>query len=461
MSKSPLSLVSRCRPSPPSPPRRAPMSTANVPKASESRILAALAGMSLTDTAVETSEPRPVHPFFRPTTTPAAKPRATAPPLKSATSLPAPVKKSSLTRVSPPKAPATPTAAELAAAELPVYDYKTINPAPQMRFTRNEADANKWVAELDQKGPLSVDFEWVVVYRKGGVRPISLVQVADARSILVIQLRTSNSSMARFPLELQRLLENPTVLKSGANILADAKKLFKDYGVMMAGLVELGALARRADPASTDAKVWGNGKRIVALAKLVERYLHQRLRKDNDVRVSNWEDPALQRNEAQLEYAANDAYCGLQVYNQLIALAKANDITLDPTSTATRVHHASLVPPPLASEASSHETLPPVPSMLLTPAMESAGVAPQHLRAYRHWALGHRDIDTMCVELAIRPEAGALARGTVVTYVVSAIKHWPSLAYDLGKLRVLIQTDLKSWERHFEWVANVAPEDFK
>jgi hypothetical protein len=99
--------------------------------------------------------------------------------------------------------------------------------------------------------------------------------------------------------------------------------------------------------------------------------------------------------------------------------------------------------------------------MLLTPAMESAGVAPQHLRAYRHWALGHRDIDTMCVELAIRPEAGALARGTVVTYVVSAIKHWPSLAYDLGKLRVLIQTDLKSWERHFEWVANVAPEDFK
>lgn len=37
---------------------------------------------------------------------------------------------------------------------------------------------------------------------------------------------------------------------------------------MMAGLVELGALARRVDPASTDAKVWGNGKRIVALAKV-------------------------------------------------------------------------------------------------------------------------------------------------------------------------------------------------
>jgi hypothetical protein len=36
-----------------------------------------------------------------------------------------------------------------------VYDYKTINPAPQMRFTRNEADANKWVAELDQKGYVS------------------------------------------------------------------------------------------------------------------------------------------------------------------------------------------------------------------------------------------------------------------------------------------------------------------
>jgi hypothetical protein len=94
--------------------------------------------------------------------------------------------------------------------------------------------------------------------------------------------------------------------------------------------------------------------------------------------------------------------------------------------------------------------------IVLTPAMESAGVSAQNLRAYRHWALGGRDIDTMCAELALRPSVtGVLARGTVVSYVVTAVRKWPALAYDLGALRLLIQTDLKSWERHYEWVVRV------
>lgn len=46
----------------------------------------------------------------------------------------------------------------------------------------------------------------------------------------------------------------------------DAKKLFKDYGVMMANVVELGALARQADPPCNT--IFGAGKRIVALAKV-------------------------------------------------------------------------------------------------------------------------------------------------------------------------------------------------
>ncbi|KAJ6577302.1 ribonuclease H-like domain-containing protein [Mycena capillaripes] len=460
----------------------------------QSRVLAALAAMSLTELAdaraavVDANNPPAIHPFFTAPTAPAVKPRATAPPLKSATSLPA-TKKSSLVRVSRPKTAEPTPAVEKAAPEppatLPVYSYKSLSPTPKMRFTRDEAEADKWVQRLDQTGPISVDFEWVVVYRKGGVRPVSLVQLADPKSILVIQLRTSTATMPRFPLALQRLLEDPTVPKMGANILTDAKKLFKDYGVMMAGLVELGSLARLADPASTE--VFGRGKRIVALAKLVERYLHKKLRKDGDVRVSNWEDPALERNEVQIEYAANDAYCALQVYEHLLALAKASDITLDPMGNATRVHHASLAPPPTAphlptSTSSSTSTsasaspptgapvdppsLPPVPMLVLTPAMEAAGVSPQHLRAYRHWALGHRDIDTMCAELALRPRgaphgtvATPLTRGTVVSYIISAVKNWPALAYDLGALRLLIQTDLRSWQRHYEWIATVGSVD--
>ncbi|KAF7330372.1 Nuclear transport factor 2 [Mycena venus] len=504
MSKPPLVLVSRYRPSPRRPRRAAHLwlPLRPPPRAAFSLPSPACPSLSSQKRGLPSSR-HPNYrctPFFRAATssTPAPvepKPQA-ATALKSTSTAPVPAtKKSSLTRVSPPKAKdPPPEAAELAVIEEPpaippVYSYKTLTPAPKLKFARTDAEADKWVGELDLTGPLSVDFEWIVVYRKGGIRPISLVQIADARSIVVVQLRSSASTMARFPLALQRVLEDPAVPKAGANIVADAKKLFKDYGVMMAGLVELGTLARLADPTSTDAKVFGSGRKIVALAKLVERYLHKTLRKDSDVRVSNWEDPALEKNETQIEYAANDAYCGLQVYNRLVALAKKNDISLDITSNASRVYHACLAPPPSSSSTSTttastsasteregaDSALPPIPTIFLTPAMEAAGVSPQHLRAYRHW-LAHRDIDTMCAELALRkgPRGTSatssnssrsnsdmaaaptpLTRGTIVTYVVSAVKNWPQLECDLGRLRLFIQMDLKSWERHYEWVVNV------
>ncbi|KAJ6448908.1 ribonuclease H-like domain-containing protein [Mycena sanguinolenta] len=460
MSKPPLSLVSRYRPSPPSPPRRAiatSSATTALPKPkppSTSRLLAALDAMSLSDVV----EPPKLHPFFAPAITPRAP--SAALPLNAA-----PAKKSSLQRVSQAKPKVkSPTleevepAAATPAVELPIYSYKTLAKEPQMHFTRDDADADAWVAKLDLTGPLSVDFEWVVAFRKTvRPRPISLVQIADAQNILVIQLRTSaptstpSSSMARFPLGLQRVLEDPKVMKAGANILGDAKKLFKDYGVMMRGLVELGALARQVDEASRDKAVWGKGKKIVALAKLAERYLQKRLRKDDNVRISNWEDPRLEENTTQIDYAANDAYCGQQVYAQLRALASANSITPDASST-TSLHYAHLAsptvtPPPKARHA--------VPNMVLTPDMAAAGVPPQALRAYRHWALAHWEVDAMCRELAVQSGA-VLGRGTVVSYIVTAIQRWPELEYDLGKLRDLLQTDLRSWERHYEWLVSVA-----
>ncbi|KAJ6570270.1 ribonuclease H-like domain-containing protein [Mycena vulgaris] len=467
MSKPPLTLVTRCRPAPSSPPRRATMSTAHLSDKPQSRVLAALAGMSLSELGdtrnalVEASKPPPVRPFFRAATAPAVQPRVRAPPLRTASSVP-PATKKSLVRLSPP------TVTEAAALkapplDLPVYSYKSFSPTPTMRFTRNEADADKWVQELDQTGPISMDLEWVVVYKKGGMRPVSLVQVADKKNIIVIQLRTSTTSMGRFPIHLQRLLENPDIPKMGANILNDAKKLFKDYGIMMANVVELGALAKQADPACADPEIWGRGKRIVALAKLVERYLQKRLSKDADVRVSNWEDPKLEQKQEMLEYASNDAYCGLQVYNHLIALAKSNDITLDPALYTGRVHHERLTPPlspppPLPTPPVDPKTLPPVGVILYTAEMEHAGMSSQHLRAYRHWHLGKRDIDTMCKELRIKASEGeSLKRSTIITYVVSAIRCWPLFArnVDLGALRLLIQTDLKSWEWHYEWLSHI------
>ncbi|KAJ7677348.1 ribonuclease H-like domain-containing protein [Mycena rosella] len=470
MSKAPLCLVSRCRAAPSSPPRRAPMSSASTTDKPQSRALAALASMSVPELA-ET------HPFFRPATAPPIEPRgAHAPPLKATRSLP-PATKRSLVRVSHPTLTEQTAALDLAPrtradapAKLPVYSYKSLSPVPKMRFTRSEAEADKWVQELDLTGPISMDLEWVVVYRKGATRPVSLVQVADKKNIIVIQLRTKTGAMGRFPLNLQRLLENPDIPKMGANILNDAKKLFKDYGVLMRNVVELGALAKQADPPCTDATVFGTSKRIVSLAKLVERYLHKTLCKEDDVRKSDWEDPELEQKAERLEYASNDVYCGLQVYDHLMALAEANALTLVPAKYTGEVHHERLAarpspPPPLSTSTPPADptALPPVPMIYYTDDMQHTGVTSQALRAYRYW-LAQRDIDNMCKELCVKAVEGeTLKRATVITYVVSAIKCWPAFAKDadLGALRLLIQTDLKSWERHYEWLASVAVIDPK
>ncbi|KAJ7721739.1 ribonuclease H-like domain-containing protein [Mycena maculata] len=491
MSKAPLSLVSRCRPAPSSPPRRATLSTAP-PAPRESKVLAALGGFSLSelnDTIYEAyvspritllisslcsnsgprNKPSEVHPFFRRAATATPVPRP-APRLK-----PAATKKSTLVRISPPKAlhqaqqmePATsqvpletaPPDVEMPAAEeeaapkvapaLPVYSYLSLEPAPTMRFTRTEADADKWIQELDHTGPISMDCEWEVVFRKGGTRPVSVIQVADKKNILVIQLRTKISQMTRFPIQLQQLLENPDIPKMGANIMNDANKMYKDYGVMTRNVVELGLLARQADPSCKAREVFGDSRTIVALAKLVERYLQKTLRKEADIRCSKWE--GINLSEDMLEYAANDAYCGLEVYNHLISLAKANEIELDAAKYTKHLHHEHLVPPSTPENPPSE-----VPYIVWNDDMKYVKVSPNCLRIYRHWR-GQWPIDVMAKQLAAKP-GKTLERSTIVSYVVLCIDMLFMDSFvksDLKKLRLLLQEDLGSWERHSEFFSRL------
>lgn len=72
----------------------------------------------------------------------------------------------------------------------------------------------------------------------------------------------------------------------------DGRKLFRDYGILAANLVELGGLARAADPSCSFTRS------IVALAKVVETYTGKVLDKGK-VRSSDWEHVPL--SEEQLE----------------------------------------------------------------------------------------------------------------------------------------------------------------
>lgn len=63
----------------------------------------------------------------------------------------------------------------------------------------------------------------------------------------------------------------------------DGRKLYKDYGVAAANLVELGALARQADP------TFSSKRSIVGLAKIIEVYCDGKVLEKGPVRMSDWE----------------------------------------------------------------------------------------------------------------------------------------------------------------------------
>lgn len=79
--------------------------------------------------------------------------------------------------------------------KLPLYSYKQYPPTPAVVYTRHEEEANDLVECL--KGPLGFDLEWPVVFRRGRApseRRTALVQICDARMIVLVQVSAMNST---------------------------------------------------------------------------------------------------------------------------------------------------------------------------------------------------------------------------------------------------------------------------
>ncbi|TDL20638.1 ribonuclease H-like protein [Rickenella mellea] len=258
---------------------------------------------------------------------------------------------------------------------LKVYSYRDFTPSPARVYTYCEEEANELVANLT--GPLGFDLEWVVSFRKNAPpQRAALVQLCDRRMILLIQV----NKMKRFPRKVLEIIESPDIVKTGANILNDGKKLLRDFGIQARNLVELGALALQADPlplsagissdssktslpmdteqqsttltsvstasttsaaATAERRKPRNGRAIVSLAEMTERYARRKLLK-GPVRIGNWEKVPL--DESQLEYAANDAHSALVVHDVLMELAQNAGITLEATKYTSHVEPPSTDP---------------------------------------------------------------------------------------------------------------------
>ncbi|KAH7925341.1 ribonuclease H-like protein [Leucogyrophana mollusca] len=331
--------------------------------------------------------------------------------------------------------------AEVHESALPVYSFMDYgNMEPAVVYTQSEDEANDAVQTL--KGPLGFDLEWRVMWHAGAKeRRTALVQLCDKKTILLVQV----SHMKRFPQKLLEAIESPSIVKTGANIMNDGEKLFRDFGIRARNLVELGSLARQADDKFTTVY----NRNIVSLAKMVSMYLGKTLAKGKE-RTANWEG---ELSSAMVHYAANDAHSALMVYHRLLDLASDAGKSLresmfsaevTPRVIATAPSAPALAPSSSSSSAFSSSTL--ASSVFLEPPR------PQHLRAYNLWYHRKMPLEMMCMTLKNKARVEPLKESTVISYVIGALQADPSLPFNMDKLKDLVRMEASSWQRHRQWI---------
>ncbi|KAI0795591.1 ribonuclease H-like domain-containing protein [Abortiporus biennis] len=322
-------------------------------------------------------------------------------------------------------------------SNLPLYHYKDYHPTPAVVYTQNEEEADDLVQMLH--GPLGFDLEWALAYKGKGRAPSSrrtaVVQLSDKRMILVIQI----TRMKKFPQKLKEIIESPHIVKTGANIRNDGVKLYNDFGILAAGLVELGSLAHIADPQFSTI----HSRQIVSLHKMVARYTSKHLDK-NDARTSNWEANGL--SQMQIDYAANDAHCALTVFNSLLEHSQQQGLSSESLKDAMKLRTADLKEDYRKGKLLSKQTL----DRLRNFQIEVIERSPQFLRTYKMWYQRGMALDDICI--ALRTRENPLAHSTVISYVVKALQTDPSLPYCMTKLKAFVQLEISSWDRHRDWI---------
>ena len=162
------------------------------------------------------------------------------------------------------------------------------------------------------KPVVGFDMEWNIAKRQG--RKISLIQLATEDSIALFHLAKFEGFHTTgdvLPPTLKQILEDPKTIKTGVHIKADSTVLMTSTGIRMQGIFELSHLYNLLESSYRDRESTREySKKAVALATQVQRYLELPLKKGS-ICVSDW---SATLTEEQTEYAACDAYAGLQLY---------------------------------------------------------------------------------------------------------------------------------------------------
>ena len=174
---------------------------------------------------------------------------------------------------------------------LPIHRYEG-----PVRIIRTQEELEEAMEHLRAQSVLGFDTESRPAFRKGKYYPPSVVQLAAADAVYIIQLTW-------LPLgdTLAGLLADPDVLKVGAAIHDDIKELQKLHDFIPDGIADLGDMAKDL------------GLETRGLRSLAANLMGVRISKA--ARCSNWAGKKL--HNQQIIYAATDAWIGRELYFKL------------------------------------------------------------------------------------------------------------------------------------------------
>ncbi|KAG2217078.1 hypothetical protein INT45_013105 [Circinella minor] len=155
----------------------------------------------------------------------------------------------------------------------------------------------------DKPFVVGFDCEWPYDKYTGTQGKLALIQIATSHNIWILKL----TPLSELPDSLQRFLQDGDIKKVGRAVGGDLAKIHRDFNVLCQGDLELGRFCKERDVIH-DARM--------SLADICKKVLGCSLPKVDDIRLSDWDSDIL--SPQQIEYAARDAWAGLDAFNAVI-----------------------------------------------------------------------------------------------------------------------------------------------
>ncbi len=177
-----------------------------------------------------------------------------------------------------------------------VADLDLIQYDGPIKLITNEESFLKEIPHIREQTILGFDTETRPSFKKGVVYPTALIQISALDQAWIIRV-----SRMGYPPELLELLTREDILKVGLGLNDDLRRLRADFQFEPGGFLDLQQYVAAF-------RIEEKG-----LKKLSGIVLGRRISKAQQ--VSNWDADLL--TEAQLRYAATDAWICLKIYNRL------------------------------------------------------------------------------------------------------------------------------------------------